>query len=138
IPFKFEEPIYGTTDSKFIDYMTPTYILGISFLLAITVSTTVIIADRMEGVWDRSIVQGRVRTEEILLSHILIQSVVIIIHTAMITLLIFPIWGLECKGPMFTVIGLTFLSGFCGLMFGTILHMMQFRYQRKVIQDKPF
>ncbi|KAG5324788.1 ABCGN protein, partial [Acromyrmex heyeri] len=93
----------------------------ISFLLAITVSTTVIIADRMEGVWDRSIVQGRVRTEEILLSHILIQSVVIIIHTAMIMLLIFPIWGLECKGPMFTVIGLIFLSGFCGLMFGFII-----------------
>ncbi|EGI65058.1 ABC transporter G family member 20 [Acromyrmex echinatior] len=117
---RFEEPIYGTIDSKYIDYITPTYILGLSFFLAIIVSTTLIITDRMEGVWDRSVVQG-VRTEEILLSHILIQCVIIIIHTAMTTLLIFPIWGLECKGPMFTVIVLIFLSGFCGLMFGFLI-----------------
>ncbi|KYM87309.1 ABC transporter G family member 20 [Atta colombica] len=116
----FEEPIYGTTDFKYTDYMIPTYILGLSFFLAATVSITLIITDRMEGVWDRSVVQG-IRTEEILLSHILIQSVIIIIHTITIMLLIFPIWGLECKGSIFTVMVSTFFSGFCGLMYGFII-----------------
>ncbi|XP_018044256.1 PREDICTED: LOW QUALITY PROTEIN: ABC transporter G family member 20-like [Atta colombica] len=119
LPIRFEEPIYGTTDFKYTDYMIPTYIL-LSFFLAATVSITLIITDRMEGVWDRSVVQG-IRTEEILLSHILIQSVIIIIHTITIMLLIFPIWGLECKGSIFTVMVSTFFSGFCGLMYGFII-----------------
>ncbi|XP_018353531.1 PREDICTED: uncharacterized protein LOC108755150, partial [Trachymyrmex septentrionalis] len=119
-PIKFEEPIYGTTDLRYSDYMAPSFMLTMSFFLAAAVSTTLIITDRMEGVWNRSVVQG-VRTEEILLSHVLIQSVVIIIHTAMIMLLIFPIWGLECKGSIFIVMVLMFLSGFCGLMYGFII-----------------
>ncbi|KYN03412.1 ABC transporter G family member 20 [Cyphomyrmex costatus] len=122
-PIRFEEPIYGATDLNYANYMAPTYILGLSFFLAATVSTTLIITDRMEGVWNRSVVQG-VRTEEILLSHILIQSIVIIIHTAMIMLIVFPIWGLECKGPIFNVMVLIFLNGFSGLMYGFVLSVM--------------
>jgi len=59
-----------------------------------------------------------VRTDEILLSHILIQSIIIIIHTTMLMLLYFSVWGLECKGSIFDVMILTFLTGFCGLMYG--------------------
>ncbi|XP_018316537.1 ABC transporter G family member 20 isoform X1 [Mycetomoellerius zeteki] len=122
-PIRFEEPIYGTTDLNYADYMTPTYMLTLIFFLATTVSTALIITDRSEGVWNRSVVQG-VKTEDILLSHILIQSISIAIHTAMIVLLFFPIWGLECKGSIFTVIVLTFLVGFCGLMHGFIISVM--------------
>ncbi|XP_018355832.1 PREDICTED: ABC transporter G family member 20-like [Trachymyrmex septentrionalis] len=122
-PIRFEEPIYGTTDLNYADYVAPTYMLTLIFFLATTVSTALIITDRMEGVWDRSVVQG-VKTEDILLSHILIQCISIAIHTAMIVLLFFPIWGLECKGSMFTVIVLTFLVGFCGLMHGFIISVM--------------
>ncbi|KYN29987.1 ABC transporter G family member 20, partial [Trachymyrmex cornetzi] len=121
--FQFEEPIYGTIDLNYADYMAPAYMLTLIFFLATTVSTTLIITDRMEGVWDRSVVQG-VKTEDILLSHILIQSISIAIHTAMIVLLFFPVWGLECKGSIFTVIILTFLIGFCGLMHGFIISVM--------------
>ncbi|KYM87313.1 ABC transporter G family member 23, partial [Atta colombica] len=122
-PIRFEEPIYGTTDLNYADYVAPTYMLTLIFFLATTVSTTLIITDRMQGVWDRSIVQG-VKTEDILLSHIFIQSISIAIHTVMIVLLFFPIWGLECKGSIFTVIVLTFLVGFCGLMHGFIISVM--------------
>jgi len=43
-------------------------------------------------------------------------------------LLIFPIWGLECKGSMFAVIILTFLSGFSGLMYGE--HSTRHKYKK--------
>ncbi|KAG5331767.1 ABCGN protein, partial [Acromyrmex charruanus] len=122
-PIRFEEPIYGTTDLNYADYVAPVYMLTLIFFLATTVSTVLIITDRMEGVWDRSVVQG-VKTQDILLSHILIQSISVIIHTVMIVLLFFPIWGLECKGSIFTVIVLIFLVGFCGLMHGFIISVM--------------
>jgi len=49
----------------------------------------------------------------------------------MIVLLFFPIWGLECKGSIFTVIVLTFLVGFCGLMHGK--YSTQQRYKKKYV-----
>ncbi|XP_011859370.1 PREDICTED: uncharacterized protein LOC105556869 [Vollenhovia emeryi] len=119
----FEDPIYGSTDLNYADFMAPAYLLSLVFFLANTVSTTLIITERVEGVWNRSVVQG-VKTEEILLSHIVIQSIVIVIHTTMIMLLFFPIWGLECKGSVFTMFVLVFLNAFCGLMYGFVISVM--------------
>lgn len=62
-----------------------------------------------------------VKTEEILLSHILIQSCIIIIHSIIVILSFFPIWGLECKGSVLNAFVLVFLNGFCGLMYGEYL-----------------
>ncbi|KAL0122970.1 hypothetical protein PUN28_007554 [Cardiocondyla obscurior] len=42
----------------------------------------------------------------------------------MITLLFFPIFGLECKGSIFAAIVLVFLNGLCGLMYGFIISVM--------------
>ncbi|KAG5331765.1 ABCGK protein, partial [Acromyrmex charruanus] len=126
-PIRFEKPVYGRTDLNYADFLAPSFMLILIFSLANTVSISVIITDRLEGIWNRSIVQG-VRTDEILLSHILIQSIIIIIHTAMIMLLYFSIWGLECKGSIFDVIILTFLMGFCGLMYGFVISIMWKNY----------
>ncbi|KYN45392.1 ABC transporter G family member 23 [Trachymyrmex septentrionalis] len=126
-PIRFEKPVYGTTDLNYADFLAPSFMLILIFCLANTVSTSVIITDRLEGVWNRSIVQG-VRTDEILLSHILIQSIIIIIHTAMIMLLYFSIWGLECKGSILDVTILTFLMGFCGLMYGFVISIIWKNY----------
>ncbi|KAL0110790.1 hypothetical protein PUN28_014028 [Cardiocondyla obscurior] len=122
-PIRFEEPIYGTTDLNFKDYMMPTFILSLIFLLANAISTPLIITERLEGVWERSIVQG-VKTEEILLSHVIIQTVVIVIHTAVTTITFFFIWNLECKGSIFEAIVLIFLNGFDGLMYGFVISIM--------------
>ncbi|XP_011055070.1 PREDICTED: ABC transporter G family member 20-like isoform X2 [Acromyrmex echinatior] len=123
LPIRFEKPVYGTTDLNYADFIAPSFMLILIFSLANTVSTSLIIADRLEGIWNRSIVQG-VKTDEILVSHILIQSIIIIIHTAMIMLLYFSIWELECKGSIFDIIILTFLMGFCGLMYGFVISIM--------------
>ncbi|KAG5313795.1 ABCGK protein, partial [Acromyrmex insinuator] len=123
LPIRFEKPVYGRTDLNYADFVAPSFILILIFSLANTVSTSLIIADRLEGIWNRSIVQG-VKTDEILVSHILIQSIIIIIHTAMIMLLYFSIWELECKGSIFDIIILTFLMGFCGLMYGFVISIM--------------
>ncbi|XP_011859631.1 PREDICTED: ABC transporter G family member 20-like, partial [Vollenhovia emeryi] len=57
-PIRFEDPIYGTTDLKYIDFVIPTYLLSYVFFLATSVSAILIITDRLEGVWNRSLVQG--------------------------------------------------------------------------------
>ncbi|KYN03410.1 ABC transporter G family member 23 [Cyphomyrmex costatus] len=126
-PIRFKKPVYGSIDLNYADFLAPSYMLILIFCLASSVSTSVIITDRLEGVWNRSIVQG-VRTNEILLSHIIIQSIIIVVHTTMIMLLYFSIWGLESKGSIFDVIILTFLMGFCGLMYGFVISIMWTNY----------
>ncbi|KAL0110784.1 hypothetical protein PUN28_014027 [Cardiocondyla obscurior] len=127
IPIQFEDPLYGTEDLTYADFIVPTYIIILIFFLANTVSTALIISDRLQGLWDRSIVQG-VKSEEILLSHIFIQSIIVLIHTTMLYLLYFPIWGLECKGSIFMLIIIVFLNGFCGLMYGFFLSVILNNY----------
>ncbi|XP_012522408.1 ABC transporter G family member 20 isoform X2 [Monomorium pharaonis] len=122
-PIRFEDPIYGTMDQNYRDFMIPGYMLSLALLLAMSVSTTLLITDRLEGVWDRSLVQG-VKTEEILLSHILIQGIIIVIHAIVITLITFAIWGVESKGSIIIISFFIFLNGFCGLMFGFIISVV--------------
>ncbi|XP_011170078.1 ABC transporter G family member 20 isoform X1 [Solenopsis invicta] len=122
-PIKFEDPIYGTNDPNYVDYVLPSYMLSLAFFMAVTISTSLIITDRLEGVWDRSVVQG-VRSEEILLSHILIQSVIIIIHTIIIMFVCFVVWGFDCKGSILVASLLQFLGGFIGLMFGFVISVL--------------
>ncbi|XP_025989492.2 ABC transporter G family member 20 [Solenopsis invicta] len=119
-PIRFEDPIYGTNNLDYTDFMLPGCITSFAFFLAVTVSTSLIITDRLEGVWDRSVVQG-VKTEEILLSHILIQSVIIVIHCIIIMLMCFVVWSVDYKGSIFVIYFFLFLNGLCGLMFGFVI-----------------
>ncbi|XP_011869697.1 PREDICTED: ABC transporter G family member 20-like isoform X2 [Vollenhovia emeryi] len=89
-PIRFEDPI-GTTDLKYIDFVIPTYLPLFAFFLATTISCIVIITERLDGIWNRSLVQ------------------------------VFPIWGLECRGSIFTAFVLVFLNGFCGLCYGFVI-----------------
>ncbi|KAH0950241.1 hypothetical protein HN011_009186 [Eciton burchellii] len=130
-PLRFENPLYGTKDPNYLNFMAPAYIITVIFFLAITISSTIIMTDRKEGLWNRSLVQG-VKPWEILLTHILTQIAIIIIHNIVIISLCFPVWGLQCKGSLFIVILFTFLIALCGMMYGFMLsitctnHMMAY------------
>ncbi|XP_039306271.1 uncharacterized protein LOC113003029 isoform X2 [Solenopsis invicta] len=52
---RFKNPVYGTNDFKYTNYAIPPYILSLVFFMGITVSTSLIITVRFEGVWDRNI-----------------------------------------------------------------------------------
>ncbi|KAL6262617.1 hypothetical protein P5V15_005410 [Pogonomyrmex californicus] len=122
-PVRFENPIHGTMDLNYLDFMIPPFMLTLGFFLATTISTTLIITDRSEGVWNRSLVQG-VKTIEILMSHILTQSILLVIHASITMCIFFAIYNLECKGSTVTVFFLLFLSSFDGLMYGFFISIM--------------
>ncbi|EFN69285.1 ABC transporter G family member 20 [Camponotus floridanus] len=117
VPIQFENATYGDMDHGYDYFIAPSFMMILIFFLATTISTTLIITDRMEGVWDRSLVQG-VKNSEILLAHILTQTSLIIIHVSVIMTLFFPIWDLKCEGSYFHVFIIMFLNGLSGLMYG--------------------
>ncbi|XP_023314051.1 ABC transporter G family member 23 isoform X1 [Trichogramma pretiosum] len=120
VPMQFNDPIYGSNEPSFTDFVAPGVILTIVFFLAVALTSSALIIERMEGLLDRSWVAG-VSPGEILFSHVVTQFVVMCGQTALV--LIFMIWvfGVECKGELGWVIVLTILQGLCGMCFGFVI-----------------
>ena len=86
-------------------------------------TSTIIITDRLEGVWDRSLVLG-VNTIEILLSHFLLQTVLLLFQVFEMILLSFWIFDMENNGDMLYVILILVLVGMTGMSFGFLISII--------------
>ncbi|XP_045540017.1 ABC transporter G family member 20 [Papilio machaon] len=120
LPVHFNEPIFGLEDPNFTDFAGPGVILTIIFFLAVALTSGSMLAERNEGILERSLVSGITGTE-ILFSHVLVQMIVMIIQTAMVLILGFLVFGLTINGPVGWVIVLTLITGLCGMTFGFVV-----------------
>ncbi|GBP06208.1 ABC transporter G family member 20 [Eumeta japonica] len=120
LPVRFGTPVSGSAEPQYVAYMAPGIMITIIFFLSAVVTSTLLIADRLEGVWERSVVAG-VRAHELLNVHILIQSAVILFQTLEMMCLAFLGYGLPHQGPLFAVGLLLFLQGLSGMCYGFLL-----------------
>ncbi|CAK9807735.1 ABC transporter G family member 23 [Anthophora quadrimaculata] len=120
VPIQFKDPIYGTSEPSFTDFVAPGVILTIVFFLAVALTSSVLIIERMEGLLDRSWVAG-VSPGEILFSHVVTQFVVMCGQTALVLIFMILVFDVECKGDIGWVIVLTILQGLCGMCFGFVI-----------------
>ncbi|CAL7937627.1 unnamed protein product [Xylocopa violacea] len=123
LPMNFETPIFGSMDDTYLLYVAPTFILVVLFVLATSISSTIIITDRHSGVWDRILVQG-VNTSEILITHLIVQAMIIVIQVTVALCVFFLVFDMECKGSMAIVIGLSMLEGICGMLYGLAISVV--------------
>ena len=75
IPLVFDNPIYGTSELTFTDFMAPGIILTIVHSMALGFSAMIIIIERNEGLLDRTWVAG-VTPSEFSLAHFLCSVLV--------------------------------------------------------------
>lgn len=120
VPIQFKDPVYGTNEPSFTDFVAPGVILTIVFFLAVALTSSVLIIERMEGLLDRSWVAG-VTPFEILFSHVITQFVVMCGQTALVLIFMILVFGVECKGDVFSAVILTILQGLCGMCFGFVI-----------------
>ncbi|KAL0861157.1 hypothetical protein ABMA27_009649 [Loxostege sticticalis] len=120
IPIDFMDPIYGNKDPSFTDFVAPGVILTIVFFLAVALTSSALIVERMEGLLDRSWVAG-VSPGEILFSHVVTQFVVMCGQTALVLIFMILVFEVENNGNIFYVILLTILQGLCGMCFGFVI-----------------
>lgn len=90
---------------------------SIMFFLGTTLTSTIIITDRLEGVWDRSIVAG-VTSLEILLTHFAVQMTLVFIQMMETVLIAFTFYGTEHVGSLATIAFIMTLQGLCGMSYG--------------------
>lgn len=120
IPIQFKDPVYGSNEPSFTDFVAPGVILTIVFFLAVALTSSALIIERMEGLLDRSWVAG-VTPFEILSSHVITQFVVMCGQTALVLIFMILVFGVQCKGDVFAAVILTILQGLCGMCFGFVI-----------------
>ncbi|EDS41694.1 abc transporter [Culex quinquefasciatus] len=120
VPIQFKDPIYGTNDPSFTDFVAPGVILTIVFFLAVALTSSALIIERTEGLLDRSWVAG-VSPGEILCSHVVTQFVVMCGQTALVLLFMIVVFGVTNNGEIVWIVLLTILQGLCGMCFGFVI-----------------
>ncbi|XP_067007498.2 ABC transporter G family member 23 [Anabrus simplex] len=123
IPMQFKDPVYGTKYPKYVDYVAPRYIISVVYFLSTTLTTTVLITDRTDGIWDRNYVAG-VTVIEAVLAHVLCQSSCVLIYSAEVIFLSLVVFGMRCQGSIITVILIICIQGISGMTYGLVISVL--------------
>ena len=79
MPINFAEPIYGSKEPTFTEFMAPGVILSITYFMAVGLTSLSFIIERKEGLLERSWVAG-VTASEVMIAHVVAQFVVMMVQ----------------------------------------------------------
>lgn len=80
-------------------------------------TSQIIITDRHDGVWDRSIVAG-VTSIEITLTHLALQACIAVIQALEALFIVYIVYNQDYVGNMFLIYFIVYLEGICGMAYG--------------------
>ncbi len=86
-------------------------------MLSTLSASTIFIIDRVEGVWDRTLVAGA-SAEEMLLGHFLVNSMILLIQCTEIITISAVLFDVQNNGNNLTVIVLLILQAYSGMFCG--------------------
>eukprot|EP00096_Caligus_rogercresseyi_P014658 TRINITY_DN7173_c0_g1_i1.p1 TRINITY_DN7173_c0_g1~~TRINITY_DN7173_c0_g1_i1.p1 ORF type:complete len:745 (+),score=193.02 TRINITY_DN7173_c0_g1_i1:231-2465(+) len=119
-PLHFHEPIYGSLEPTFTEFMAPGVILSITYFMAVGLTAQSFILERKEGLLERSWVAG-VTATEVMLAHVIAQFAVMVVQVGFVLLFMIYVFSIPSQGPLFLIILLTILQGICGMSFGLVI-----------------
>ncbi|XP_017854545.2 ABC transporter G family member 20 [Drosophila busckii] len=120
LPVQFQDPIYGSADIEFQQYCAPGVVMTMVFFLATLMTAAVFISERMDGIWDRTLLAG-VSANEMLWAHLLTQLIIMALQSFEVIMYIGIVFDTYNKGDTTTLIGLLTLTAFCGMLFGLFI-----------------
>ncbi|XP_056637728.1 uncharacterized protein LOC130445863 [Diorhabda sublineata] len=109
--------VYGDSEEPYTVFMIPGSLITIMFFMGAIMTSQIIITDRHDGVWDRSIVAG-VSSLEITITHLIIQASICIIQTGELLFVVFLIYRQEYFGSIWLIYFMVYLQGVCGMAYG--------------------
>ncbi|XP_052062173.1 ABC transporter G family member 20-like isoform X2 [Mytilus californianus] len=119
LPVVLAEPVFGTNDPSFTNFMAPGIILSITFFMATGLTTLVFVTEKKEGLLDRCMVAG-VSAFEIMLAHVFTQLIVMVVQVGLLLVFALIVFKVPYEGPLIWVILLVLGTGFCGMTLGAI------------------
>lgn len=116
-PMNFAEPIYGRKDPSFIEFIAAGFLLQTSFTYPILFSVSSLIAEKLLGLMDRTLIAGLTATE-VILAHSLISITLVTIQTTISMIAQFWFWAHPYYGSILLGFALLVCEGICGTLFG--------------------
>ncbi|XP_068150519.1 ABC transporter G family member 20 [Drosophila tropicalis] len=120
LPVQFQDPIYGSNDIEFQQYCAPGVVMTMVFFLATLMTAAVFISERMDGIWDRTLLAG-VSATEMLWAHLLTQLIIMALQSFEVIMYIGLVFDTYNNGDTTTLIGLLTMTAFCGMLFGLLI-----------------
>lgn len=115
--------MFGSLKDKMQRSMTPGIIVTLYFFLASIVTSGAFISDRLDGIWNRMLLAG-VAPSEILMSHIISNSIVMILQSVEFLIVTKYIYELENHGSDTIVMALILLVGFAAIVYGLAVSIL--------------
>jgi len=118
LDFSFLDPLTPfQSDTDYREYITCAAVMLPVYFLAVARTATAFIAERSQGLLERSLVAG-VLPLEILLSFIASQLITVFIQVLIVIITVFYGFGLACRGNIVYYVILVMLQGVTGLCNG--------------------
>uniref|UniRef100_T1IX93 ABC transporter domain-containing protein n=1 Tax=Strigamia maritima TaxID=126957 RepID=T1IX93_STRMM len=118
--FEIGEPVYGSTEPFFTEFMATGILLNVVFFLAVGLTAVIFVSDKRDGLHDRNCVAG-VTSFEVMLGHTLTQLIVVIFQIATVLILVIEVFNVNSRGNIVWVFLLSLLQGMCGMMYGFLI-----------------
>ncbi|XP_065216092.1 ABC transporter G family member 20-like isoform X2 [Planococcus citri] len=123
IPIKLEKAIYGNNNPSFSHFTAPAIISLFEFYLPMVFTVGAILMEKMAGLLERSLVAG-VTILEVVISHMVVQFIVISIQTTLMMLVLFVLYDNPLAGSLLWILLLLFLTGTSGMCYGFMVAVM--------------
>ncbi|KAK4878338.1 hypothetical protein RN001_010844 [Aquatica leii] len=120
VPIMWNPAVYGFEDAELTNFASPGITLTLIFIFSAAMSACSLLIERNEGILERSLIMG-VKSVELLVSHIICDTCVLICQIVLILICGFVVFGLALQGSILLVFTLCLLTGFCGMSFGFAL-----------------
>ncbi|KAF4531411.1 hypothetical protein B566_EDAN009653 [Ephemera danica] len=123
IPLRINTPVYGSKEYKFLLAIMPGTLITIVYFLGVALTSFAVLADRLEGIWDRTVVAGATGYE-LLASHGILQTIVVLVQATETIIISFIIFKVENFGSLWIVSLIVCLEGICGMVFGLLISVL--------------
>ncbi|XP_031348974.1 ABC transporter G family member 20-like isoform X2 [Photinus pyralis] len=117
LPFKWNDPVYGSNDTEFTRFAAPGILASCAFFYPAALTAIALLVERREGIFERSVVMG-VTPFELLISHIISESGLMLIQIGSLMALAIFFFDMTLSASTVLATGLVALIGFCGMWFG--------------------
>ncbi|CAG9819084.1 unnamed protein product [Phaedon cochleariae] len=111
------DTIYGEITDEYLVYMVPGGLITMIFFICASMTSQIMVSEKHEGIWDRSIIAG-VKTIEIIITHFIIQGSLAIIQTIGMLAIVYGFYQHNYIGNMWLMFFIMYVDGICGMSFG--------------------
>ncbi|CAH1102721.1 unnamed protein product [Psylliodes chrysocephalus] len=108
---------YGSRDEDYQVFMIPGNMITMMFFFGATMTSQIMISEKHDGIWDRSIVAG-VTSFELIASHLSFQGVIALFQSFEMIALVYIVYQYEYFGNIFLMYAILAMQGVCGMAFG--------------------